>query len=53
MGVLPYLSRYFTLDAGDMIFMGTPGRTKALDIGDVVAVTIDGVGTLSNEVGRE
>ncbi|SCA56045.1 Fumarylacetoacetate hydrolase family protein [Candidatus Terasakiella magnetica] len=51
--VVSYLSRYFTLEPGDMIFMGTPGRTKALDVGDVVTVTIDGIGTLSNQIARE
>lgn len=48
--VVAYLSRYFTLLPGDMIFMGTPGRTLALDHGDVVSVTIDGIGTLTNRI---
>lgn len=48
--VISYLSRYFTLEPGDMIFMGTPGRTKALDNGDVIEVSIDGIGTLSNTI---
>lgn len=50
--VVSYLSRYFTLNPGDMIFMGTPGRTSSLDNGDVVSVTIDGIGTLSNRIVR-
>ena len=50
--VVSYLSQYFTLLPGDMIFMGTPGRTKALSDGDVVSVTIDGVGTVSNKIVR-
>ena len=50
--VVSYLSRYFTLNPGDMIFMGTPGRTSALDDGDVVTVTIEGIGTLSNRIVR-
>lgn len=50
--VVSYLSRYFTLNPGDMIFMGTPGRTSSLDHGDVVTVTIDGIGTLSNKIVR-
>lgn len=45
-----YLSRYFTLNPGDMIFMGTPSRTSALDNGDVVTLTIEGIGTLSNRI---
>ncbi|MFK7964023.1 MAG: fumarylacetoacetate hydrolase family protein [Burkholderiaceae bacterium] len=48
--VLSYLSQYFTLEPGDLIFMGTPGRTQALGHGDVVSVTIDGVGKLSNRI---
>ena len=48
--VLSYLSQYFTLEPGDLIFMGTPGRTQALKHGDVVSVTIDGVGMLSNKI---
>jgi len=48
--VVSYLSRYFTLLPGDMIFMGTPGRTSALDDGDVVSVTIEGVGTVTNRI---
>ncbi|MCP4384816.1 MAG: fumarylacetoacetate hydrolase family protein [Hyphomicrobiales bacterium] len=48
--VVSYLSHYFTLEPGDLIFMGTPGRTRALADGDVVTVTVDGVGTLSNRI---
>lgn len=48
--VVSYLSRYFTLLPGDLIFMGTPGRTSALSDGDIVSVTIDGIGTLSNTI---
>lgn len=48
--VVSYLSRYFTLKPGDLIFMGTPGRTKALSDGDVVSVTIDEVGSVENAI---
>lgn len=48
--VVSYLSRYFTLLPGDMIFMGTPGRTSSLNDGDVVSVSIDGIGTLTNRI---
>lgn len=50
--VVSYLSRYFTLQAGDLIFMGTPGKTSALAGEDVVSVEIDGVGVLSNTIIR-
>ncbi|CAK2401061.1 DUF2437 domain-containing protein [Vibrio crassostreae] len=48
--VVSYLSHYFTLKPGDLIFMGTPGRTFALSDKDQVSVTIEGVGTVINEV---
>ena len=50
--VVSYLSRYFTLMPGDLIFMGTPGRTKALKGGDKVSVTIDQVGSVENVIQR-
>lgn len=48
--VVSYLSKYFTLMPGDLIFMGTPGRTQSLKQGDVVSVTIDQVGMVENTV---
>ncbi|MEM7193350.1 MAG: fumarylacetoacetate hydrolase family protein [Pseudomonadota bacterium] len=48
--VVSFLSRYFTLKPGDLIFMGTPGRTSALQDGDVVEVEIESVGILSNTI---
>ena len=46
--VVSYLSQYFTLKPGDLVFMGTPGRTKALKRGDIVSVEIEGVGIVEN-----
>ncbi|MEM7259746.1 MAG: fumarylacetoacetate hydrolase family protein [Pseudomonadota bacterium] len=48
--VVSYLSQYFTLEPGDLIFMGTPGRTRALKSGDVISVEIEGIGRLSNTI---
>jgi len=55
-----YISTITTLRPGDVIITGTPGgvghaRTPAeyLKPGDVVSVTIDGIGTLENPVARE
>lgn len=48
--VVSYLSQYFTLQPGDLIFMGTPGRTQALKDRDIVSVTIDKVGHVSNKI---
>ncbi len=48
--IVSFTSRYVTLEPGDLIFTGTPGRTRRLEPGDVVEVTIEGVGTLRNRV---
>lgn len=45
-----YISRYVTLQPGDLIFTGTPGKTAALKPGDVCEVVLDGVGSLRNPV---
>jgi len=47
---LAFISRYVTLEPGDIIFTGTPGNTKALQPGDVVEVEIEGIGVLRNSV---
>ncbi len=58
--LIVYLSRGLTLEAGDVIATGTPGGVgdsrvppRYLDEGDVVEVTVEGVGTLRNPVRRE
>jgi 2-keto-4-pentenoate hydratase/2-oxohepta-3-ene-1,7-dioic acid hydratase in catechol pathway len=48
--VVSYLSRYFTLKPGDLIYMGTPGRTQSLSNGDEVSVSIEGVDTVINKI---
>jgi len=48
--IVSYVSRYVTLQPGDLIFTGTPGATRALSPGDVVEVEVEGVGTLRNTV---
>ena len=45
-----FISRYVTLEPGDLIFTGTPGTTKGMQPGDVVTVEIEGVGVLENRV---
>ena len=49
--IVSYVSRYVTLEAGDMIFTGTPGTTSAMQPGDVVEVELEHVGVLRNTVG--
>ena len=48
--IVSYVSRYVTLLPGDVIFTGTPGRTRAMKPGDVVEVEVEGVGILRNTV---
>jgi 2-keto-4-pentenoate hydratase/2-oxohepta-3-ene-1,7-dioic acid hydratase in catechol pathway len=50
--IVSYVSRYVTLDPGDVIFTGTPGTTRAMVPGDVVEVSIEGIGVLRNRVVR-
>ncbi len=45
-----FISHHVTLEPGDLIFTGTPGKTKPLAPGDVVEVEIEGVGVLRNHV---
>ena len=51
--IVSYVSRYITLEPGDMIFTGTPGTTSTIQPGDVVEVELEGVGVLRNTVGRK
>jgi len=48
--VVSYISRYVTLEPGDLIYTGTPGTTKAMKPGDVVEVEIEGIGVLRNRI---
>lgn len=59
--VISYLSKYLTLKPGDIIFTGTPegvvmGKPDAdqhwLEPGDLVTVTIEGIGSLTNRMSR-
>jgi 2-keto-4-pentenoate hydratase/2-oxohepta-3-ene-1,7-dioic acid hydratase in catechol pathway len=47
---ISYISRFMTLERGDLVFLGTNGQTAAMNPGDVAHVEIQGVGTLSNPV---
>lgn len=46
--IVSYVSKYITLEAGDMIFTGTPGTTRAFKVGDTIEVEIEGIGVLRN-----
>ncbi|SFR64261.1 fumarylacetoacetate hydrolase family protein [Halogeometricum limi] len=47
------VSRYLTLERGDVIITGTPPGVGPLTDGDTVEVDIEGIGTLRNEVRGE
>jgi len=46
------LSQQFTLEPGDLIFTGTPGKTRAMKPGDMIEVELDGVGVLRSQVAK-
>lgn len=48
--IIRYISRVMTLFPGDLIATGTPEGIGPLQAGDMVEVTVEGVGTLSNPV---
>ena len=50
--IVSYISRFVTLEPGDVIYTGTPGSTKAMKPGDVVEIEIEGIGVLRNRVER-
>ncbi len=50
--IISSVSKYVTLQPGDLIFTGTPGETKAINSGDVIEVEVEGVGVLRNKAIR-
>ncbi len=44
------LARLVTLEAGDVLFTGTPAHSRPVEIGDVVAVEISNIGRLENTI---
>ena len=51
--VIRYISQIMTLEPGDLIATGTPKGVGPVVAGDVVEVSIEGVGTLRNPVADE
>jgi len=48
--IVAFITRYVTLEPGDIIFTGTPGTTATINPGDEVEVEIEGCGVLRNPV---
>ena len=48
--MIAYLSEYFELQAGDVIMSGTPSGVGAVQRGDVMEASIEGLGSLSVKV---
>jgi len=48
--IISYVTRYVTLEPGDVIYTGTPQTTMPLDDGDVVDIEVEHVGVLRNTV---
>jgi 5-oxopent-3-ene-1,2,5-tricarboxylate decarboxylase/2-hydroxyhepta-2,4-diene-1,7-dioate isomerase len=44
------LARLITLEPGDVLLTGTPANSRPVAPGDVVAVAVEGIGRLENEV---
>jgi 2-keto-4-pentenoate hydratase/2-oxohepta-3-ene-1,7-dioic acid hydratase in catechol pathway len=51
--IVSYVSRFVTLEPGDVIYTGTPGTTRRMNPGDTVEIEIEGVGVLRNKVKSE
>lgn len=51
--LIAFVSTIMTLEPGDVLFTGTPAGVGPLLDGDIVKVTIEGLGTLSNPIVKE
>ncbi|TDE87260.1 fumarylacetoacetate hydrolase family protein [Deinococcus sp. S9] len=49
--ILTYITRYVTLEPGDVVLTGTPEGVGALQRGDTVEVEVEGIGTLVTPIG--
>ena len=46
--IIEWVSKFITLEPGDLILTGTPGTTATLNDGDTVEIEVEGIGVLSN-----
>ena len=48
--VLSHVTRFMTLEPGDLVLTGTPAGVGAVQPGDVMTVEVEGLGQLRNPV---
>lgn len=48
--IVAYVSTIMTLEPGDLVFTGTPAGIGRLSAGDTIEITIEGIGSLNNQV---
>ncbi|ADI15008.1 fumarylacetoacetate hydrolase family protein [Truepera radiovictrix] len=51
--IIAFVSRFMTLEAGDVILTGTPKGISHVRVGDTMRLEIDGLGALENDVALE
>jgi 2-keto-4-pentenoate hydratase/2-oxohepta-3-ene-1,7-dioic acid hydratase in catechol pathway len=51
--IISYISKYMTLQSGDIIATGTPEGVSEIKDGDTIEITISSMGTLQNTVVKE
>ena len=50
--IIEFVSAIMTLLPGDVLLTGTPAGVGPMVAGQTVSVTVEGIGTLTNPVGR-
>lgn len=50
--ILEFVTRVMTLLPGDVVLTGTPSGVGPVEVGDMMEVEIDGIGTLANRIVR-
>jgi 2-keto-4-pentenoate hydratase/2-oxohepta-3-ene-1,7-dioic acid hydratase in catechol pathway len=48
--LVAFISEAMTLLPGDVILTGTPAGVGPMNVGDLVSVSIEGIGTLTNRI---
>ena len=51
--LIEYITRFTKLLPGDLVMTGTPGGVAPIEVGDTVAIEVEGIGVLENTVVAE